>query len=904
MSSRFPPPARLFPPRAAWFLFGALAFAGAALAADDRIDLRTPTFAAQLDRDSQTLASLSPLADRELDFLPVHAARRGDGYVQLGDLHLRLRKSGGDWRDFSSSFKRVRVKPLPANGALAAADITASLGDELPLRVTRTWVTEGRSLVLRFTLTNTAPEPVDIGVLGIPMVFDSILTDRSLEQAHAQASFVDPYIGGDGGYVQVTRLNGAGPALLVLPDGHTPLEAWTPLPQGSKSDSVFADRTKRGQTFEGYYDWTVVSRGFAEREWARAGEPWIPPRMLTLAPDESRVIGLRFVTSPTIRAIEKTLVAERRPVAVGIPGYVVAQDLDATLFLNAPQRVKSLRVSPSDSLEVTAAASTHGWLRYSVQGRRFGRARLDIEYADGDVQTVSWFVTKPATDTVAALGRFTTHEQFFDDARDPFGRAPAILAFDREANRIVTQDARVWIAGMSDEGGAGSWVAAIMKQLDNPVPDEVARLERVVNETVIGKLQVASGPHDGAVKKSLFWYDPKSFPDYYDRSLDWSTWTSWTKQQADDPGRSYNYPHVAAGYWVLYRLARFHEGLVRTHDWRWYLDRARITTLAMVRDAPYYAQFGQMEGEVFISILADLKREGLDREARDVEAAMRKRVAHWLTLSYPFGSEMPWDSTGQPEVYAWLRYFGYENAAARTREVILGYDPTVPHWGYNGNARRYWDFLYGGKLTRIERQLHHYGSTLNAVPLFDAYRANPSDLHLLRVAYGGLLGGLTNIDEQGFGAAAFHAWPDQLRFDALTGDYGMGFFGHAYGTASYLVDDPVFGWLGFGGAVTVNPDSIHIEPRDSARSRLFIAPAGAWITLAAGKIESADYLPADGRIRLKLAAADAHTKIARVAIETTVKGRAPLQVSGLTPERGYYSIELAEQPSLEFTRTH
>jgi hypothetical protein len=30
----------------------------------------------------------------------------------------------------------------------------------------------------------------------------------------------------------------------------------------------------------------------------------------------------------------------------------------------------------------------------------------------------------------------------------------------------------------------------------------------------------------------------------------------------------------------------------------------------MMRDAPYYAQFGQMEGDVFLDILKDLKREG------------------------------------------------------------------------------------------------------------------------------------------------------------------------------------------------------------------------------------------------------------------------------------------------------
>jgi hypothetical protein len=300
---------------------------------------------------------------------------------------------------------------------------------------------------------------------------------------------------------------------------------------------------------------------------------------------------------------------------------------------------------------------------------------------------------------------------------------------------------------------------------------------------------------------------------------------------------------------------------------------------------------------VFLEILRDLEREGMAREARTLESLMRKRADHWLTLPYPFGSEMPWDSTGQPEVYAWMRHFGHEAQAAMTREVILGYDPTIPAWGYNGNARRYWDFLYGGKLRRIERQIHHYGSALNAVPLFDAYRANPEDFHLLRVAYGGLMGTLTNIDRRGFGSAAFHSWPDQMRFDALTGDYGMGFFGHAYATASYLVKHPTFGWLGFGGNVTRAGDVVRLEPRDSARARVFIAPARLWIALAAGKIESADYSAADGSVTLRLAPADAHTPAARLILETG-NGAPPPAPAGTVLERGMFTIALASEPTL------
>jgi hypothetical protein len=843
----------------------------------------TTQFLLALRSDTQTLARLDPVADPSFDFTPGPrlAERQFDGYAHIGDLNLRLRSGGGAWRTFSSSAARRPIRPLPAGGkALAAADITASMGDKLPLTVERRWLDEGGVLVLRFTLVNRSAAPVEIGGLGMPMVFDNIITDRTLEQAHASASFVDPYIGRDAGYLQVTRLNGQGPVLLVLPDHRSPLEAWRPLD----------DRSPRAQTAEGFYDWTVASKAYAETDWKRAGEQWNAPTSFILAPGARRAVGVRFTLAPSIRAIESSLIAQKRPVAVGIPGYVVPTDLDATLFLNSPEKVTRIESAPQGALVVTPAAGARGWARYTVQGRAWGPARLSISYADGSVQTVSYFVTKPLEQAVADLGRFATTRQWFDDRHDPFGRAPAILTYDRDAGRIVTDDTRVWISGMSDEGGAGGWVAAMMKQLDNPDPAEVAKLERLVNDTVVGKLQVADGPQAGAVRKSLFYYEPQAFPGYYNPKADWSTWASWPKKEADNLGRAYNYPHVAIGHWVLYRLARNHQGLVRTRDWRWYLEHAYQTVVAMVRDAPEYAQFGLMEGDVFVDILKDLQREGMDAEAAAMEGMMKRRADHWRSLAFPFGSEMAWDSTGQAEVYAWMRYFGYQRQADITREVILGYDPTLPSWGYNGNARRYWDFLYGGKTARIERQIHHYGSTLNAVPLFDAYRANPSDLHLLRVAYGGLMGGVTNIDRDGFASAGFHAWPDMMRWDAYSGDYGMGFYGHAYATATYVVNDPGFGWISFGGNLRVDADGlVQVAPRDSARSRLFIAPNRSWITLEAGKIDSASFDPKSGAIVLRLAAATAATPTARVLVERDGKPWAP---KGALSERGAYAVPL------------
>ena len=859
------------------------------------------SFEVGLRSDTQTLARLSPAAEPAFSFVPTarEPERAGDGYNHAGDLNLRVRAPGGEWRDFASAHARKPIRLLPKSGkVIAAADITASMGADAPFKVERRWVDEAGLLGLRFRITNTSTTPLEIGALGMPMVFDNIISDRNLDQAHAEASFVDPYIGRDAGYLQVTRLNGQGPALLVLPEKGSPLEAYAPLknPREAKG-SIFTDKSQRGQTSEGFYDWTIHSIGYADREWKDAGEQWNAPTGRTLAPGQTIEVGVRMTQTPSIRSIEETLMASKRPVAVGIPGYVVPADQTATLFVKAPTAIRKIESFPAGAVEATPAGNQKGWAKLNVRGKQWGQVRLTLTYADGQVQTVSYFVTKPLEQTMADLGRFSTTKQWFEGRGDPFGRSPAILTYDNEAKKIVDEDPRVWVAGMSDEGGGGSWVAAMMKQLDNPDPAEVAKLERVVSETVVGNLQIADGPQAGAVKKSLFYYDPVKFPNLYKDRDKWKSWTSWKEKDANDLGRAYNYPHVAIGHWVLYRTARNHPGLVKTHDWRWYLDKAYVTTVAMMRDAPYYAEFGLMEGDVFVDILKDLKREGLTAEATEMERLMKKRADHWRTLKFPFGSEMPWDSTGQPEVYAWMRYFGYQPQADITKEVILGYDPTIPSWGYNGNARRYWDFLYGGKYSRIERQIHPYGSALNAVPLFDAYRQNPKDLHLLRVAYGGMMGGITNIDQEGFSSAAFHAWPDMMKWDPLSGDYGMGFYGHALTAATYLVNDPTFGWLGFGGDVTLGKDGVQVQPKDGARSRVFVAPAGAWITLDAGKIANVVYTPANGAILLMLDPATATTPTARLRIETTIPGAKTLTPSTGTLERDGYTIALGSAPT-------
>lgn len=874
------------------------------------MELQTPDFNLVLVRSSQTVAALKPKSDPNFDFTPgdLLVERSQNKYFHLGDITLRLREgTSGDWKNYSTATHRTPVTPLdsPSKTVLAYADLAPTLPSDIPLHVTRAWVLDGGHLSLRFTLRNKSSQPVEIGALGIPMIFNNVLNNRSLDEAHAKCSFYDPYIGEGAGYLQVTRLSGHGPALLVVPDGNTPFEAYNPIldhPNRWGARPVFTDPTPRGITFEGFYEWMVHSAAYAENEWKGVNE-WNPPTSLTLKPGESKTYGVKFLLSDSIHHIEKTLAANQRPVAVGFPGYIVPTDIDARVFLKYPRAVKSLTVEPQGALTIKKlpSSSAKNWTAYAVKGNQWGRARVTVTYSDGLVQTIHYFVIKPEREAVADMGHFLTTTDWFVDPNDPFHRSPSVMTYNRDENKIVMQDSRAWVAGLGDEGGGGGWIAAIMKEIVEPNKDEIEKLQQFVDGVVWGGLQYKEGDRKYGVRKSLFYYQPDEFPaGFYRSDFDWSTWTSWNKKASEQTDRSYDYPHVAALYWVLYRLARNHQGLVTNHSWDWYLNQAYETSMAMTKYAPGLAAFGQMEGSVFLQILADLKSEGMNDKASDLESKMRKRAERWREQAYPFGSEMPWDSTGQEEVYDWTKYFGWNDKAEVTLNAILGYDPAIPHWGYNGSARRYWDFIFAGGDRRLERQLHHYGSSMNAIPLLAEYREHPDDLYLLRVGYAGTMGALTDIDQQGFPSAAFHAFPDMLKDDPITGDYGPNFFGHAWNTETYVVDDPTFGWQAFGGNIQHANGTLIITPGDSARTRVYLAPLGLWLTLDAGTFDKVELNPATMAVRISFSPSDPFTTAARLRIEQPAKlGNVGtyMPIRKLNLERGAYVVPLTDKPT-------
>ncbi|GME25193.1 Glycoside hydrolase family 43 [Neofusicoccum parvum] len=842
-----------------------LALASLVALVSAQTDFSTDNFQGVFAAGSQVLQSLKPASQTSFDFSPadVFSSRNGNGNYHTGDLTFRYRTgTAGAWQDANTAAERAPVTSTPANGALASANLAPTLANSSSsLNVTRKWIDVDGDLGLEFTLTNTADGTVEIGSLGFPIEFNNIFTGRTAVETRDNCVLLDPYIGLHAGYVQVTRLTGTGPNLVITPlTDATKFEAWRFLPEASVEPLYY-----QSQTYEGNYEYQVHTKAWAENEWSGV-EPWNEPTSSVLEPGANITVGLRFSLAASNPAIEDTVKASGTPLAVGIPGYVLPADVIGRLFLHTNDTVATITSTPDGAFTFGAARPFDGGVEYALtpSAAAWGRVRVDVAYASGKTQTVHYRVTKSAPEAIADLGSFFTTEAWFTDAGDPFGRASSVITYDRIAGAQVTQDNRVWIAGLSDEAGAGSWLATAVKQAMQPAAAEVAKLETFVADVVWGTLQVAeAGDTQYGVRKSVFYYEPAAVPDYaYSADIGWDTWSAWNKEAAYDLGRGYNYVHVVGLYWSLYRAGRAVPEVLTKQTAEEYLLRAHETILYMMstdssgNHKVSYWDVGQMGETVYGQVLSDLKAEGLSEQATALEAAMKTRADLWATQEDPFGSEMAWDSTGQEGVYYWTKYFGDNTSAEKTINSIVGYMPTVAHWGWNGNARRYWDFIYGGKLQRLERQIHHYGSGLNSLPLLSAFRSDPSaaNFYFLRVGHGGNQGPLSNIDAAGFAAAAFHSWPDTLAWDGYSGDYGPGFLGHALGAATYLVRHDTYGWAAFGGnVVNGTDDSVTVEPKDAARRRVFVAPLGLYVQVDAGVIDSFTYAPATGKVSVGVA---------------------------------------------------
>lgn len=694
--------------------------------------------------------------------------RSADGFHHLGDFTLRAQADNGAVMETCSSVADGQMAAesaaawrVESDGAGWRAARRVPLAASCPVEVTRTLSSDARTghLTLRWEVRNPASARHDVTLsdFGASMPFDQLFAGRSLPQVAASASFVEPYLGAGGGHVIVTRAHGGGPGLLLLPlDASTRFEAWRPLRD--------KDKQPPGFMYENTYELAMHTAGYAAREWRDAhGGPWNTATSVTLPPGGAVTRGLRIVLLPGGPAgLEAAMLREGRPVVRVMPGAVIHADTrTAALELLLPPLLQDAHADvtvhpPGAPLRVrpcTRIAAPHplaaAVLRCALEPDEAAvpadgvRARLDVALLARNGSALlslsaHYFVAAPAPALVAALGAHASGAAYMPAiAADPWRRAPAFFGWDaRDGGRAATAEVRVFMSGLSDEAGAAAPLAAAVKAQGAPVAAEIAALEAYAHETLFQgdapqrRDYLQSAADHGVRSSMLYWND--TFNDAASPAGGAATaaapelarvcrecWRGaaepggsggcnwmvcWSEARSLETWRAYNYPHVTATWWSLYRLARWHDPPLATRaSWEFYLARAADTAIAMydMGGDPWSkaagggrgtASWGLMVGSVFESLLRDLRREGrawtarADRLQRTVGEA---RAASWLAQPFPYGSEFSWDSTGHEEIATWLRAFGFAAQADQTARAVTAYVTLCAHWAYSGSARRW-----------------------------------------------------------------------------------------------------------------------------------------------------------------------------------------------------------------------
>jgi hypothetical protein len=929
------------------------------------VGLRNTTRAIQLlaltgdDRWFKNFSFVPPL----WGFIPSKPHRDFPGCHHIGDATFRVQPASetnaSSWAFYSTAGggDSSSAVPLDHSGDASIFDLSnmtnAALAQPadarypLGLHVLRSFekAPGGRpGFAMRYNLSVPADGvAMRIGGLGFSLISDTYF-DENNTQIIAFSSFIDAHVGGAHGFATLTRADGTAALLVTTCGGDDPataqrsgMEAWRPLLEDPSPPN------------EGIYEWVAHSEAWAS-EWAQNKQapgaldfpnddlhraawpnprspwpswhlsetvslpnprPWNPPTSTVIQPGESVSYSLCFSLPPADAAVgvgprvrDAGIAAAGRAVIVGVPGFVVASDMDsAALFVLPPSPATLVSATTDDPgvlLVGAPSAAGGGYVRVPVAGASassHGRARLVLAFSDGSTAPVHLFVVVPLQALGALYGSFAASTSWLPrDFKDSFGRSASFMPWDREDKVHVLQDARPFVVGLSDDAGAGANLGMASKLMAGPHAGQLALLDQYVSDTLLGtKPDVADpplfslqNPYTWRIFMTVFYFDktPLNSTGYYSETdkckigPSWCAFNSpWCNPEwcalapnawAPATYRQYNHPHQASTYLALYLASRNFDLIPsRAQNWSWYLNAAVQTIFAANCPRPDGSGFdclitvGLMDGTVFREILRALESEApaFATEAATLRSLMYNRTfgdgrgfGGWTYMDNPAGSEFAWDTTGQEEVAVWGAFFNASSAEwmqgnleERTVNSIIAYMASLPTWAYHGAAYGMGDMSNNAKWMVTggwEREGGHYRSGLNSIPVIERYRSHPDDFYLLQVGIAGIMACLPNIDEDGAPSMSFHTHPFIMQHDPNSGDHGLAFFGSSLNQGAYLHQHAVLGPLCFMCTVAVGGDgSAIVSTRDMYRRRVYLAPIGLWLVAESGLIANVTLSP-------------------------------------------------------------
>jgi hypothetical protein len=762
---------------------------------------------------------------------------------RFGDVIIRYRKPGEDWTTLSTSQQAGKGELKFEWDADSQKYTAVTENSELSLVLTFSIV--DRELLWDLQLVSKSDKALEIGdvVLPFPMNHD---WNWDREVTYNERVVRHSMVSGHNSFMFWMRPNSEPPYLLMTPVEDTKLEYYDHSTENEDGRSIY----------------TAYVHSKAQEEVIRENDgSWrLPQTSFVLEPDERWNSGFKFQWASDYDEIRNKLYKEGLFDIEIAPGMTVPEGLPVKIALKNRDTINSIEAEyPAETQITHVRTNDDGAHIYEVDFNKLGENKLTVNYSDGRLHYLEFFVTEPIETLIKKRGKFLTERQqivdsdkWYDGLLSDWNMKDELLLTPDDIHDIP--EGRRYMVSSDDPAlSRPSFLAK--KNVAHPDQDEVDALDYYIENFVWGGLQMTSeeaypyaiyGIHDWKSNRE------SSNTGHYGQLHIW---------------RIYDYPHIVQMYLSMYRVARYHEHVETDLPADEYLERAFRTAIAfftypeeVIGWSPY--QTGNYNELAIVDVIEELEQAGRGIQAKRLRHHWETKVDYFLSgEANLFGSEYPYDTTGFESTHAFARYaMAIAGRSTNERDIITlqttreeALDFMDRQIQLNVGTRGWLEksyYLYGSDYRGSGSASYtlSYMAQMGGWSLLDyaLYFDDDPDQYL-KLAYGSILSSWalmnTGTEESNYG----YWFPGEINDGGAGGGfeplaygrnwlqqphgrgswyYGceidLGFTGYLRAAATVLSDDPVFGLTAFGGILEQNGDEVRVIPKDGVRRRFHI----------------------------------------------------------------------------------
>ena len=600
-----------------------------------------------------------------------------------------------------------------------------------------------------------------------------------------------------------------------------------------------------------------------------------PHTSATINSKSTKTYSFKFRWANDYSGIRNILAEEGLIDVQVMPGMTVPSNLEATIALRTHQKINNIlaEFAPATSIKYLGEKQK-GTHLYKIKFSRLGENKLTINYGNNYKTYLEFFVTEPLETLYKKRSSFIVNSQQHKDHLKWYDGLFGVYDMKNAAlrgpdNPDYFDTSRLSYVLTCDDPGLCKAPFVAAKNVFYPDQKEIDGVEYYIKNFVWGKLQRTDRetPYPYGVYGTPNWLVNRDTMRRLRNVND-------TNRFRMHVWRSYDYPHIMMMYYHMYQVASMYPNMTHYLDKKGYLERAKETAKAYFKYPyeilPWYETYkwGCYNELLLIDLIADLKKEGFDKDAAFLTSEWEKKVKYFIYDDpYPFRSEYAIDATAFESSHALAKY-GVLNKMQP--DSNLWYDKNAQLWrshpkidredaikfmhrqmqaniALRGAVEPAYYYLGSDFRGRSDSYTLSYMSQMGGWSILDYalnFAEDPADY--IRLGYQSYLSSFALINsgtaesnygywypgKENDGASGWAFEPQKYATPWIQkpqgrgpwfydGEIDLGFGGATRMAATVVTNDPIFGMVAYGGELTQKDKLIHVIPKDGLRTRLY-----------------------------------------------------------------------------------